>query len=356
MHRFTNKILWVVLCLFLLSCLTPGCFARQERAKQRNPLQDPKVDWVTSAARGGGLERHIFYSSAAGTEVSYHVYLPNEYQGASGRRFPVLYWLHGRSGGIRAIPHLAKHFDRSMRAGDLPPVIVVFPNGRDRKMWVDSKDGRVPMETVVVKELIPHIDATFRTVATRDGRLLEGFSMGGYGSGRLGFKYPEVFGAVSMLGAGPLQLELKASIGPPAMGAARDKLLQDVYGGDQRFFRDQSPWVLAERNAAALRGRTKIRILIGDRDAALQFNRDLSAHLTRLDIPHSFRAVPGVGHQPKRLLDAIRGDSRLFYRSLFDRYAFTGSSGPGDLTIPGKRPGSALVARSVRLAPSLATP
>jgi endo-1,4-beta-xylanase len=64
-------------------------------------------------------------------------------------------------------------------------------------MYVDWKDGSAPMETIIVKELVPHIDATYRTIATREGRLLDGYSMGGYGAARLGFKYHDLFLAVA---------------------------------------------------------------------------------------------------------------------------------------------------------------
>jgi len=50
-------------------------------------------------------------------------------------------------------------------------------------------------QTVVIRELIPPIDATFRTIASRDARLIEGFSAGGYGAARLG--RPRRFGGPS---------------------------------------------------------------------------------------------------------------------------------------------------------------
>lgn len=51
-------------------------------------------------------------------------------------------------------------------------------------------------ETCIVRELVPHIDANYRTVAAREGRSLHGYSMGGFGALKLGFKHPEVFGSV----------------------------------------------------------------------------------------------------------------------------------------------------------------
>ena len=83
-------------------------------------------------------------------------------------------------------------------AGAAPACLVVFVNGLPSGMYVDWKDGSTPVESMIVKDLVPHIDATWRTIATREGRMLDGFSMGGYGAARLGFKHANLFRAVSI--------------------------------------------------------------------------------------------------------------------------------------------------------------
>ena len=195
-------------------------------------------------------------------------------------------------------------------------MLVVFPNGLPQGMWCDSKDGTTPVETIVMKELLPHIDASFRTIATREGRLVEGFSMGGYGAARLGFKYPEVFGAVSILAGGPLDLEL---CGPRAAARPRERerLLKAVYGGDMAYFRTNSPWMLAEQNAAAIRNKTRVRLATGERDSTFDLNRRLSEHLKQLNIPHTFKGLPGVDHNPMALLNALGESNWEFYRAVF---------------------------------------
>ena len=135
------------------------------------------------------------------------------------RRFPVLYWLHGSGGGLAGVPPIAAHFDAAIRRGRFRRCWWCFPTACRWSMWCDSKDGSVPMETIVIKELLPHVDATFRTIATREGRIIEGFSMGGYGEARLGFRHHALFAAVSMLGAGPLQRDFKEA--PPRTSRAR---------------------------------------------------------------------------------------------------------------------------------------
>ncbi len=197
-------------------------------------------------------------------------------------------------------------------------MLVVFPNGMDTSMWCDSKDGRVPMETVVVKELVPHIDATFRTLAARESRLVEGFSMGGYGAARLGFKYPDMFGAVSMLAGGPLDLEFT---GPraTALPQEREQILRTVYGDDMEYFKAQSPWVLAEQDAASLAARSCIRLVIGDGDEMLGVTREFDVHLTKLTIPHTFTVLPGIPHDAMAVLNALGETNWGFYRAVFDK-------------------------------------
>ena len=48
----------------------------------------------------------------------------------------------------------------------------------------------------MINELIPHIDATYRTIADRKARCIEGFSMGGRGSTNLAMKHPQLFGSL----------------------------------------------------------------------------------------------------------------------------------------------------------------
>ncbi|CAN5152215.1 hypothetical protein BH11PLA2_BH11PLA2_46940 [soil metagenome] len=63
----------------------------------------------------------------------------------------------------RALSHSANFSDEAIRKENIPPMLIVFPNGLASSMWCDSNDGKVPMETILIKELIPHIDKTHRT-------------------------------------------------------------------------------------------------------------------------------------------------------------------------------------------------
>jgi Putative esterase len=111
-----------------------------------------------------------------GVEVGYYIYLPPEYE-TSQEKYPVVYHLHGgRPGAENKAVRLASYVDAAIQKGTIKPTIYVFPNGGPVS-WYDMPEMKQGMgESVFVKELVPHIDATYRTWGTREGRALEGYS------------------------------------------------------------------------------------------------------------------------------------------------------------------------------------
>jgi enterochelin esterase-like enzyme len=284
--------------------------------------QAQSPSFVTPVVRAPRVEFHTFESKAVKAKVSYHIYTPEVYDTEKERRLPVLYWLHGSGGGLAGIAPVAAWFDAAIREGKIPPMLVVFPNGLASSMWCDSKDGAVPMETIVINELLPHIDATFRTIAAREGRIIEGFSMGGYGAARLGFKYPQLFGSVSILAGGPLDLDFA---GPRATGnpAERERILKGTFGGDLAYYQSQHPITVAESQADAVRGKVRVRMAVGARDNTGALNRAYSDLLTQLNIEHTFTIVPGVGHDTQGLLKGLGEANWEFYREVFAKESKT---------------------------------
>lgn len=132
------------------------------------------------------------------------VILPPDYAN-SQRRYPVLVALTGFTGkGIMLLnedawqPNLAERLDRLYAAG-MPHAIVVLPDCFTRyggSQYINSQaTGRY--EDYVIEEIIPWVDAHYRTLATPQSRGVFGKSSGGYGSMILGMRHPEVFGALA---------------------------------------------------------------------------------------------------------------------------------------------------------------
>lgn len=304
--------IWILFAwLFLADSLSAASCGASGAAAATPPSTAAASQWVTPAVTGPGLGQRIFRSPTVAADVSYHVFLPAAYHAEPARRFPVLYWLHGTGGGIARVAAIAARFDVAMRAGEIPPMIVVFPHGLPAGMWMDSKDGSTPIESILIKDLIPHLDACLRTIASREGRLLEGFSMGGYGVARLGFRYPQTFAGVLMLAAGPLQPELWST--PRASAESRARLMNRVYGDDMGFFREQSPWNLAEQAAKSGTRLPRLRQVVGTDDDTHPANLEFHRHLSKLGIEHEYIELPGVGHALPGIWASLGGDFRTFY-------------------------------------------
>ena len=103
---------------------------------------------------------------SAGTQGSYLICLPPGYHTEIARCYPVIYWLHGGFGSQTEAANIAvPHFAAAMRSGKLPETILVIPQALPGGWYVNSKDGACPIEDVLIRDLIPHIDATYRTLA-----------------------------------------------------------------------------------------------------------------------------------------------------------------------------------------------
>ena len=133
------------------------------------------------------------------------VYLPPGYRTDTEKRYPVIYLLHGYTDSDSNWFGLnGNHFvnvpdavDSAWKEG-AEEMIIVMPNAFTRfqgSMYSNSA-ATGDWESYVAKDLVSYIDANYRTLARRESRGLAGHSMGGYGTMRIGMKYPEVFAAL----------------------------------------------------------------------------------------------------------------------------------------------------------------
>jgi len=279
---------------------------QQGRAPRTWTWVDPRTDPPAP------MQYKTFRSRHAGDEVSYLIYLPPSYETAPDRRYPVIYWLHGLNGQQAASARLARRLDATSKAGEGPEVIVIGVNGLRASMYCDSKDGKWPVESVIVHDLVSHVDATYRTIDNRGARAVEGMSMGGFGALHLGAKFPEVFGVVSSYAAA-LHTET-------TLRQRRSSIFEQVFG-DEAYARANTPWTLIRRNAPRVRGRTKMRLIIGDTDGLFEWNRQFRNLLQELAIDHDYDVVPGVGHNYGDLEEQTATRTIAFYREAFEAYS-----------------------------------
>ena len=158
------------------------------------------------------------------------VYLPPQYFSDPHRRFDVVYLVHG-SPGVPADWFRGGQAPQAARATAAAghPVIVVAP--RMSHGWLDDPecvDGvHERVETHFVRDVVPAVDRSFRTVAGREGRTLGGMSAGGYCALNLGLRHRALIGTIiDMSGdTGPTHTGGTAALfgpGPAAVRAARD--------------------------------------------------------------------------------------------------------------------------------------
>jgi enterochelin esterase-like enzyme len=276
------------------------------KQKAKKEYREPK--WLMDPVTGPNLHYKTFDSKTAKEKVSYLIYLPPGYE-TSKQRYPVVYWLHGIGGSQQGVPQMAERLTQAIAEKKTPPMIVVYVNGMIRSGYVDSADGKYPVETVTIKELIPHVDATYRTIATRESRIIEGFSMGGGGAAKWGFKYPELFGTVSILAGALFNREEMAK---------KADTTKDTYGSPERY-EQSNPWTLVEKNADKIRGRTVVRIAVGGKDGLVGANTRYHELLEKLKIEHEFDVVPDAPHSPNPVYEGLGDKNWAFWRKALAR-------------------------------------
>lgn len=134
------------------------------------------------------------------------IYLPPEYASQPDRHFPVLWNLaaYTSSGPAQVAwrnhaENLAERLDRLITRGRMAPTIVVMPDSYTSlggNQFVDSQ-ALGDYASWLVDELVPAIDAEYRTIAEAEGRGVFGKSSGGFGALHLAMRHPGVFSAVA---------------------------------------------------------------------------------------------------------------------------------------------------------------
>jgi S-formylglutathione hydrolase FrmB len=144
----------------------------------------------------GRLHYFRFATQEIGWQPAVNVLLPEDYFQTSWRRYPVLYLLHGGLQDFRKF-HMEDDIVGLTRGRRL---IVVMPDGGAAGWYcnpVRSFSGPRNWESFHMNQLIPWVDANFRTFAEYDGRAISGFSMGGFGALKYTAKYYGHFASVS---------------------------------------------------------------------------------------------------------------------------------------------------------------
>jgi enterochelin esterase-like enzyme len=129
-------------------------------------------------------------------DIHLYVLLPPSYAASPARRYPVVYCFHGYgdSGG-QLVTNGRRPLTDAWNAGTCPEFIMVGVEGYNSlggSFYADSP-ATGNWSGMVTKEVVPYVDATYRTIAKPEARGLAGFSMGGFGAWNIGLASAELF-------------------------------------------------------------------------------------------------------------------------------------------------------------------
>lgn len=344
--------------LLLLALALAGCASSPPAAAPAQPSGPARGTVVHERVKSPALEGNLLGDPA---EQELRVYLPPGYAQAGATRYPVLYFLHAFGGSAgewtdgkdpqRTLQHT---LDTLIAEGTLAPLIVVLPNGKNRyggSYWQDSSVTG-GWETYVARDVVAHVDRTYRTLAQPQSRGVAGHSMGGFGALTLALRHPDVFGSAWAMSPCCLALEGDLGADNPAWvripGYESAEALEEAAVGGDYFpllltamaaalspdpdavplrvalpfaleggrvrpkapaygrWREALPAAQVREAAPALRSLQALALDAGTRDEFSHVPtgaRALSAELARLGVPHTFELFDGdhSGQVPERL-------------------------------------------------------
>jgi enterochelin esterase-like enzyme len=269
------------------AALQPGAAAIGTPMPVPTPTPTPAVPWKVIASAdaltrigpylsemAGSLQERWFYSPELDRDMPYWIYQPPDY-GLAGRHYPVLYMLHGL-GGHRdewIVYGLMDAADRAIRAGNIPPMLIVLPQG-DKDYWVNHVGDGPLWGEYVARDLVTHIDTTYRAIRSARARAIGGLSMGAWGALHHAFSRTDVFGVV-----GAHSVSLRPDDGSLA------------FLGRSEEFATRDPLSLA-RSQPGL-DRLRIWIDMPELDPWLEEAKELHLVLAGRGVSHNWQVFPG---------------------------------------------------------------
>lgn len=300
----------------------------QRRPSYADSLNLPtaKTDWIDPIKVTPENTHYVLYPTTQrqeGTSGSLMIYLPDEYHKTTDKRYPVIYYLHGGTGNQREATWMIRKIHKAIQSKEMDPVIVVSPQAMPIGWYVngnmnDPKVQTGPIEDVLIKDMIPYVDAHYRTINSSSGRGLEGFSMGGCGALRLAFKYPDMFCAASSVAGAVVSWEEEH------MKHALECTFGDIDNpASKAYFDSLHPSVFATQNADKIKkAGMKIRLYVGTADKLFDDNGNpittrFHLLLDSLKIPHTYDIVDGAGHNPMEIFSpgALEYDTDFWNRA-----------------------------------------
>ena len=160
----------------------------------------------------GQLREVLFFSQSTDTNRRAFVYTPPGYDQNLENRYPVLYLQHGwgeNEYGWGVQGHANLIMDNLIADGKAKPFIIVMTYGmtNDTRMGGLRNFDIKHFETVLVDELVPYVDANFRTLSDQPNRAMAGLSMGGMETKMITLKHLDKFSQIGLFSGGSISLD-----------------------------------------------------------------------------------------------------------------------------------------------------
>ena len=189
-----------------------------------------------------------YWSTTLGAKRRAHVYSPPGYMKGAGR-YPVLYLVHGAGDSDdswTSVGHANYILDNLIAAGTAKPMLVVMPFGHTPDRPGADLLSNDDFGNDLLKDVIPYIEANWRTQSGTNSRAMAGLSMGGAHTLRYGLTHPELFGYVGIFSMGFLDTTLvatyeKANAAALKRGAREFKLVYYAVGKEDFLYRSIAP-------------------------------------------------------------------------------------------------------------------
>ena len=250
---------------------------------------------TVTSQNGNVFETRTVKSAILKAERNYSIYLPPGYD-ETDRSYPVLYLLHGsgddHTGWLQfgQTQHIA---DKTIASGLAGPMIIVMPDANTgRRGYFNDIKGDFDYEDFFFKELIPHIEKTYRVRTERRYRAIAGLSMGGGGTIFYALHRPDMFAAAAPLSASTGSWELEQY----KQRQRNNENITDTQL-EQHFKRHSIEGILDNATEDELKQIKSIRwyISCGDDDFLYEGNARMHITFRKKEIPHEYRVKDG-GH------------------------------------------------------------
>jgi len=246
---------------------------------------------LAAAPSAAEVRPGTFRSEALGRDVSYVVDLPPSYDSSGDRRYPVVYALHGlfEGSGFWERRGLAPILARLRESKAVPDFLVVAADGGN-SFFVNAPGGRY--EDMVTKDLLAHVESTYRVVPGRGGRALLGVSMGGYAALHVAFEQPGLVAAVATHSAMLLERIPSAEQGAGRWHmAAFNKVFGDPI--DAALWSENDPLAWARKVDPKAAPALFVDCGAEDRYGLASGHRELHRILDERGVAHAFELPPG---------------------------------------------------------------